>query len=542
MKKIHFKLRTKIALLSFTLVLISVLLVGIVIIERISRSMEQEIGMRAMAIARTVAQLKDVQENLDQMNGSKLIQPIAEKIRLATRVDYIVIFDMNRIRFSHPLQDRIGTLFSDGDEEPSLKNQEYLSSSIGVLGPAVRAFVPINADEGTRQVGVVCVGILTPTIKEIIRTLRFELYISVLLGVLLGSLGSIYLARNIKKNMFSMEPQEIAKIVEERVAIFQALGEGIIAIDATGKVTLINIEARRITCNDTNNIGLPIDEVVRIPGLVTTMLSGDVRENWELIINNTLVLANILPVRIKENMVGAVLTFRDKTEVKKIAEELTGVKTFIEALRAQNHEFQNKLHTIAGLLQLGNDQQALDYIFLVTEEQQEIIEFVSKNIKNASVAGLLLGKYNRANELHLKLFFEPDCYLGDLPEHIEISKLVLILGNLLDNSFEALSSRDLAEVHCHVYQGDDLVISVEDTGPGIHAAIMDRLFDWGFTTKEAYNHGIGLSLVKHAIESLEGTIEVESGAWGTRFLVKIPLHSNDRGGNNSHDRLNPSRR
>lgn len=523
MKRTHFKLRTKIALLSFTLVLMSVLLVGIVIIERISRSIEQEIGMRAMAIARTVAQLKDVQENLDLMNGSKLIQPIAEKVRLATGVDYIVIFDMNRIRFSHPLEDRIGTLFTDGDEAPSLKNQEYLSPSIGVLGPAVRAFVPIKADEGTRQVGVVCVGILTPTINEILRTLRFELYISLLLGVLLGSLGSLYLARNIKKNMFSMEPQEIAKIVEERVAIFQALGEGIIAIDTTGRVSLINNEARRITGNDTNNIGLPLDKVVSIPGLVTTMLSGEVRENWELIINNTLVLANILPVRIKENMVGAVLTFRDKTEVKKMAEELTGVKMYIEALRAQNHEFQNKLHTIAGLLQLGNDQQALDYIFLVTEEQQEIIGFVSKNIKNTSIAGLLLGKYNRANELHLKLIFDPDCYLGDLPEHIEISKLVLILGNLLDNSFEALSGSELAEVHCSVFQGDDLVISVEDTGPGINPLIMDRLFEWGFTTKEALNHGIGLSLVKNAVESLNGIIELETGAWGTRFMVKIPL-------------------
>ncbi len=523
MKRPHFKLRTKIALLSFALVLISVLLVGIVIIERISRSMEQEIGMRAMAIARTVAQLEDVQENLDHLNGSKLIQPIAEKIRLATGVDYIVIFDMNRIRFSHPLQDRIGTLFSDGDEGPSLKNQEFLSPSIGVLGPAVRAFVPIKTDEGTRQVGVVCIGILTPTIKEIISDLRFELYISLLLGVLLGSLGSLYLARNIKKNMLSMEPREIAKLVEERVAIFQALGEGIIAIDTSGIVTLINYEGRRITGNDTYNIGLPLDEVVRVPGLVTTMLSGNVRENWELIINNTLVLANILPVRIKDKIVGAVLTFRDKTEVKKMAEELTGVKSFIEALRAQNHEFQNKLHTIAGLLQLGNDQQALDYVFSVAEEQQEIIGFVSKKIKNASVAGLLLGKYNRANELHLKLFFDPDCYLGDLPAHIEVSKLVLILGNLLDNAFEALSGRDLAEVHCYVFQGDDLVISVEDTGPGISDVIINQLYDWGFTTKEVLNHGIGLSLVKKAIVSLKGTIEIETGAWGTRFLVKIPL-------------------
>ena len=479
-----------------------------------------------MAIARTVAQLKDVQENLDTINGSKVIQPVAEKIRLATGVDYIVIFNMNRIRLSHPLQDRIGTAFTDGDEGDSLKNQEYLSRSIGVIGPAVRAFVPIKTDEGTRQVGVATVGILTTTFIEIIQALRLKLYISLLIGVFIGSLGSLYLARNIKMNMFSMEPQEIATILEERVAIFQSLEEGIIAIDTLGNVTFLNNEARRITGNDTDKICLPLEEIVGIPGLVTTMLSGDVRENWELIINKTLVLANILPIRIKEKMVGAVLTFRDKTEVKKMAEELTGVKTFIEALRVQNHESQNKLHTIAGLLQLGNDQQALDYIFAVTEELQEIIGFVNNKIKNDSVAGLLLGKYNRAKELHLELYFDPECYLSDLPEQIESSKLVLILGNLLDNAFEAINGLDLAEVHCHIFQGDELVISVEDTGPGISAASRARLFEWGFTTKESLNHGIGLSLVLHAIESLEGTIEVETGTWGTRFLIRIPLLGN----------------
>ena len=499
---------------------------GIVIIEQISSSTEQEIGMRAMAIARTVAQLKDVQENLDTINGSKVIQPVAEKIRLATGVDYIVIFNMNRIRLSHPLQDRIGTAFTDGDEGDSLKNQEYLSRSIGVIGPAVRAFVPIKTDEGTRQVGVATVGILTTTFIEIIQALRLKLYISLLIGVFIGSLGSLYLARNIKMNMFSMEPQEIATILEERVAIFQSLEEGIIAIDTLGNVTFLNNEARRITGNDTDKICLPLEEIVGIPGLVTTMLSGDVRENWELVINKTLVLANILPIRIKGKMVGAVLTFRDKTEVKKMAEELTGVKTFIEALRVQNHESQNKLHTIAGLLQLGNDQQALDYIFAVTEELQEIIGFVNNKIKNDSVAGLLLGKYNRAKELHLELYFDPECYLSDLPEQIESSKLVLILGNLLDNAFEAINGLDLAEVHCHIFQGDELVISVEDTGPGISAASRARLFEWGFTTKESLNHGIGLSLVLHAIESLEGTIEVETGTWGTRFLIRIPLLGN----------------
>lgn len=151
MKLKPWKLRTKIALLSFTLVLVSVLFAGVAIIERTTSSAEEEIGLRALAIARTVAQLRDVQENLGRQEGSKAIQPIAEKIRQATGVEYIVIFDMDRIRYSHPLQDRIGTLFDNGDEGPALRKQEYLSQAVGVIGPSIRAFVPVMTDEGTRQ-------------------------------------------------------------------------------------------------------------------------------------------------------------------------------------------------------------------------------------------------------------------------------------------------------------------------------------------------------------------------------------------------------
>ncbi|HWJ03513.1 MAG TPA: Spo0B domain-containing protein, partial [Verrucomicrobiae bacterium] len=369
MQFLQLKLATKIALLSFCLVLLSVLSVAVAIVERTSQAAETEIGMRAMAIARTVAQLKDVQENLDQINGAKIIQPVAEKIRLATGVEYIVIFNQNRVRFSHPLQDRIGTLFTDGDEERALNKEEYLSYTQGVSGPAIRAFVPVMTDEGTRQVGVVTVGILTPTITETLKTLHLQLYSSLLLGLVLGIGGSVYLARNIKRNMFSLEPQEIARMLEERVAIFQALGEGVIAIDREGHITILNNEACRITGSTESKIGEPVGNIVAIPGLSEVMISGEALLNRELVIENTLVLANILPVKVKEKLVGAVITFRDKTEVNELAEELTGVKTFIEALRVQNHESLNKMHPIAGLIQLKKYHDAVDYIFAVTEEQ-----------------------------------------------------------------------------------------------------------------------------------------------------------------------------
>ncbi|WP_443613704.1 ATP-binding protein [Acididesulfobacillus acetoxydans] len=526
-------MRTKIALLSFGLVLLSILVAGVMIVERTTEAARKEIGLRAIAIARTVAELKEIQDNLGRPEGWKAIQPIAERIRVATGVEYIVVFDMKRVRYSHPLQDRIGTLFADGDEGPSLRHQEYLSQAVGVLGPSIRAFVPVMADQGTRQVGVVVVGILVPTVSEALHSLRLQLYSSLLVGVGLGLVGSFYLARNIKKNMFSLEPSEIARILEERVAVLQSMAEGVIAIDKEGCITILNQEAQRMTGALPDSTGRPIDAVVAVPGLKETVLNGEGQFNQELTLNQNVVLANFLPIRVDDKVVGAAITFQDKTEVHKLAEELTGVKTFIEALRAQNHESLNKLHTIAGLIQLQKYEKAVDYIFSTTEEQEGITRFLSRRIRNPALAGLLLGKYNRAKELRAKLILDPESNVGELPQ-LERSGLVVILGNLLENALEAVSGRTLCEVHCLIKQSaEELALSVEDTGPGIEPADLEQIFAWGFSRKGS-GRGVGLALVKHTLESQGGQVEVESGNWGTKFSVRIPIgvspgHSEIRG-------------
>ncbi|EHQ88789.1 ATP-binding protein [Desulfosporosinus youngiae] len=524
MNRPHLKLGTKIAILSFFLILLSVFLAGVIIVNRISDKMEQEIGYRAIAIARTVAQLQDIQENLGAEQGSKVIQPLAERIRIATGVEYIVVFDMKRMRYSHPYLDRIGTIFNDGDEGPSLQRKEYLSQAVGVLGPSIRAFVPVLADEGTRQVGVVAVGILVPTIKDIISTLRIQLYSSLIMVLSLGILGSFYLASNIKKNMFFLEPNEIARMLEERVAIFQAMDEGVVALNMENQITVINQKACHIAGITKNVIGVHLNDLEVLSVLNDLPEARDSSETMELLLNQTWVIINFLPVKVKDQIVGQVITIKDKTEVRKMAEELTGVRTFIEALRVQNHESLNKLHTIAGLIQLNRVQEAMEYVYNVTAEQQEVTRFLSQNIKHPSVAGLLLGKYNRGKELKVDVLFEHDSSLGELPESIDSTALTIILGNLLENAMEAVVGKELCEVHCRIKQEDTvLIFSVEDTGGGIPPEDQMKVFQWGFSTKGTGNRGIGLPLVKQTIERLGGTIELESGNWGTRFGVRLPL-------------------
>jgi two-component system sensor histidine kinase DctS len=265
MKKKYFNLSTKIAVLSFGLVILSIFIGIFVVVERISDSMENEIGMRAMAIARTLAQFEEIKNNVGKPGSDAVIQPIAERTRLATGVEYVVVLDMDGIRYSHPVEERIGNKITDSDIGPALANNEYLSKAQGVLGPSVRAFVPIKVDEGTRQVGVVLVGVLTPTRISLFKSVQLPMFYSLGIGMGIGLIGSFYLARKIKSAMFNMEPEEMARLLEERVAVFRSISEGIIAIDTNSRITIANDEAIRVIGRDEDDIiGKHIGDV--IPG------------------------------------------------------------------------------------------------------------------------------------------------------------------------------------------------------------------------------------------------------------------------------------
>ena len=240
-------LRLKMFIFSFILVFSSVLTSGIIMVYSISTAFEKELGERAIAIARTAAQLPDIKMHVGKEGGAQFIQPIAERIRLATNVNYIVVFDMDRIRYSHPSVSRIGTPFEGGDEMAALSEHEYISKAEGVLGHAIRAFVPIMDEEGIKQVGVAVVGILAPTIQALLVQYQFDILLSLIWGLAIGLIGSFLLANNIKKQTFNLEPYEIAKLVEERSAVMEAMDIGIIATDAKGNVTFMNRVAQEFT-------------------------------------------------------------------------------------------------------------------------------------------------------------------------------------------------------------------------------------------------------------------------------------------------------
>lgn len=519
-------LRNKLAILSFASVVLAMAIGGMILAVKITHILEEEMGMRVLAIARTLAQMEEIQSNVGKTGGHTVIQPIAEKTRLATGVEYIVVVDMNRVRYSHPVSDRIGKQFTESDLNAALANHEYTSRAIGVLGPSIRAFVPIKVDEGNRQVGVVIVGILTPAFSALSKMIYVQISSALIVCLLVGLLGALYLADRIKKAMFSMEPEEIARLLEERTAIFQAMGEGIIAIDRHNKITVANEEARRILGAGKEITGLPICEVLPETYLPRVLQSGKAEINQERVINDTVIITSRVPIKYKGEIVGAVATFRDKSDVHRLAEELTGVKLYVEALRVQNHEYMNKLHTIAGLIQLDKSEQALDYIFAETEAKQELTRTLTRNICNYSIAGLILGKYSRAKELKINLNIDKNCILRAFPKRLDSAALAVILGNLLENAMDAVKDMDDSrkKIYFAIFDtGDLLTIKVEDCGCGISSSLREQIFEQGFSTKGVQGHGIGLYLVKRHVDNAGGCIYVEEREQGgTCFKVIIP--------------------
>jgi two-component system, CitB family, sensor histidine kinase DctS len=516
----------KITTLSYAIVLFSLLIAGIFLVGIVGQTKEQEIGMRSMNTARTVAELTDVEEMLREKEGWKKLNPIIERLRIINGADYIVVMDMDHIRYSHPSNELLGKVSKGRDEDASFAEHIYLSKARGELGTSLRAFVPIK-DEELNQIGVVLVGKTLPSTWDILMNLKKEIFIVLFITLLFGVIGSFMLARHIKNQMFKLEPHEIVRILEERTATFHALNEGVIAIDNKEEITIFNEKARSIFNVQGEVIGKPIRSVLKDTHLPEILYSNRHVHNQEIQMSGKRIFSNRFPIKVKDERIGAVAIFQDRTEVAALAEELTGVKNFVDALRVQNHEHMNKLHSIAGLIQLGRTAEALQFVFQISKEQEKLTNFLNEHIHHPAVSGLLLSKVSRGKELDIDVVIDPNSSLTDFPPGLDYHDFVILLGNLIENAFDALekSSHTEKRIDVSIDESEGVcAILVEDNGIGIEYEDVPLLFDRHFTKGKESGQGIGLYLVKQVVDKGDGEITVTSDVgYGTTFLITFPL-------------------
>ncbi len=506
-------LQTTITLLVCGVSMICLLVTDYFIQRNIEQMTMDHIKENARNISRSVALSPIVINGLSGKAEDLSIQQYAERIRKATNVPFIVVMDMDKIRKSHPDPKKIGEKFVGGDEGPVFSGKEHISIAKGTMGMSLRAFTPVFNANG-QQIGAVAVGVLLDSVEQEVNQGDRVIYYSMLLGIIIGLIGAILLGRKVKKIMFGMEPGEIANLLQQRSAVLEYAREGVIAFDREAGITLVNQEAKRLITKmgySGNPMGMNINQIIPSLPISAVVEKGDVIVDNEYVLNNISVVANIVPITINNHITGAVATFRDKTEMKLMAEQLTGVRSYAEALRSQTHEFMNKLHVILGMVQMGYYEQLIEFVRGITNKFQTEVGFITSRFKDPVMAGFILGKLSFVREKGGTLSISEESYFPNIKSEEIKQDIITIIGNLIDNSLDSLKGRNEKKIVLEIIplSGHQLSITVSDSGIGMSQEILNRAFHKGFSTK-GENRGFGLYLVKHCLDKLNGQIKISS--------------------------------
>ena len=499
---------------------VAVLVTGL-FLAPLSKQLDREAMHRALAIAQTTAEQPQLAEDLRRtaptVDGP--IQQEAERIRKATDAEYVVVMDWRGVRWSHTDVRQIAGPVSTypGD---ALAGEQVMEIDSGTLGRSARGKVPVRDAKG-RVVGAVSVGIKYDSVRS-------ELF-SAIPGLLayaggalaVGALAAWLISRRVQRQTRDLAFSDISALLAEREAMLHGIREGVVALDRAGRVRLLNDEAHRLLGIDDKAVGCSPDEALGA-GRTADILAGRVTGTDLLTVRGQRVLvANRMPT----DDGGAVATLRDRTELEQLGRELDSTRGLIDALRAQDHEHANRMHTVLGLLELEMYDDAVEFVGEVVGDHRATAEQVTEKIQDPLLAALLVGKATVAAERGVALWVADRTWLPD--RLVDARGVVTIVGNLVDNALDAVAGTLHARVEVELRtEGRTAVLRVRDTGPGVPAEQHEVIFTDGWSTKEPPAHrrrGIGLSLVRKLAERQGGSATVrQANGGGAEFAVVLP--------------------
>ena len=474
----------------------------------------------------------------------KRLATIADKLQSGTDFDYVVIGDTNSIRLYHPNPEKIGYPMQFTKPGALEKGESYFITGKGSIGMAMRAKTPIFDDDG-KIIGVVSIGYLISKIDSWRSDFLLPMAGVFILLLLVLMLLSWFFAAHIRRQMLGMEPKQIARVVRQQEALFSSVYEGLIAVDPDGYITAINRSARKmlgLSSPGRKWLGKPVSEVVQ-PADFFTQQIAEKRQDAMVNFNGLSVIANREAIRSGDELLGAIISFRSKDEIATLNAQLTQIKQYVESLRTLRHEHLNWMSTINGLLQMKEYDKVLAMVQGESQAQQQLIDSLRGAFADRQVAGLLFGKVQRARELGLTMTIVPGSQLHQLPEGLDSTEFAAIVGNLLDNAFEAslrtLQGNKVVELYLSD-EGDDVIIEVADQGCGVPEALREKIFEQGVSTRtdEPGEHGIGLYLIASYVRRCDGVITLEDNSpCGTLFSLFLPkVKKNNDGTINAIDR------
>ncbi|MFD6951073.1 histidine kinase [Nocardiopsis sp. TSRI0078] len=517
--------------------------VGALWVVHLDRAVDRHYAERVLSAARSVAVMPEVVGGLRSPDPAAVLDPLADRVAAATGAEFVVIASPEGTRYSHPDDDLIGRTVST-PPGPAARGREWTGVQEGTQGRSVRAKVPVFSGGGSvnggdargEVVGYVSLGILTSSATTEARAAVPAILGMVAVVLLLGVGGAWALSRQVRTKTHGLEPADITALLESREALLYAVREGVLAVDGQGRLVLANQPARDM-------LGLPEDsegrhlDALGLSERVRDIVSGaDPGDDRLLLAGHRILVANRMPVRVRGEDAGAVVTFRDRTELDRLTGELDGARTVTRGLRAQTHEFANRVHTLAGMLELGAYDEARAYLADLSATHTRTSTDISERVGDSALAALAIAKSAQASETGVELRLSPMTSVPVLDRQVR-SDALLVLGNLVDNALDAVvgAPHGWVELMVRLHTADTggpphdlLEIRVTDSGPGVADDVAQEIFRLGFTTKASRDggtRGLGLALVKQVCEGRGGSVEMEApdADEGAVFTACLPL-------------------
>ena len=485
------------------------------------------------AVATALAENDSVRLSIE--NGAcpeSLVNFLDSFLSKSPTMDVITIADVNSIRLYHVVHSRIGKVFVGGDQGSCLAGESYFSNAIGTLGLQRRYFSPVRANGGGINIDGKVIGfVMASTTMRQSQELRNEIFraftglaiILTLISIILSSVSALF----VRKILLGYSPIDLIHSYLKQNEVLNTLTEGIILVDSSGKIQLANSICEKMLGHPSDFlVGKKLDTFIQdIRG--NSLLSSN-QNNFPT--NRANLLATSIPAKQGKNSSGSTIILTDRSEALRNAEQLNGTRHIISALRANSHEFMNKLQVLSGLLQMNKTEEAKEYINTVSALHSQSLTPFLQHIANVNVCALLLGKLNNAREMNIEVKLLPNSKLPRHSPYLTTTELITIIGNLFENAIEAINSQAIGNsqtagtprnITIQITEDDSgLLIMFSDTGIGMSEDIIEHIFEEGFSTKGQEGRGFGMNLVQKLVERNHGTIEIDSDpGFGTTFTI-----------------------
>ena len=517
-----------------------------------------EAGRRMAGIATTVADAPFVLQAASAADPSALLQPYALKVMNDAGADFVTIMAPDRTRWTHPRNEELGKPYI-GSIDAALNGQVFTEVTTGTLGPSVRTIAPVKDADGKVR-ALVAAGVTVRTVDVAVSG-RLPAVLAIALALLAGgSLASWLLGRYLRRVTRGWGPEQLGQLFAYYESVLHSVREGVILIDTQGKVVMYNDQAAQLlglprqsadgasaagTDAASTDAGASGRQVA--PSLADLPLAPSLKELFESgrtaldeihLTGSRVLVVNqgpaVGPASAAGRQRGAGFRgprvrhcrhhprpHRNRIPRQRTRNHAHALRT---ALRAQTHEHANRLHTIVSLMELGRAPEALDFATKDMELSQRLTDDLVSSIEEPVLGALIMGKAAEAHERGVELILNTSG--STAVTGLAVQDLVAILGNLLDNAIDAAAEAPaprLVELTVET-TGSALEITVEDSGPGIDPAAVDDVFRHGFSTKAPgpFGRGLGLALVRQAVQRLGGTMTITSPA-GALFRVTLPV-------------------